>query len=100
MQDGYGAANGASSYSAPSAAPLPGGLGGGAGLQRGCSSGAGTSAGAGSQEARVVDKVCTPAGLRAAPDREDLRAFVEAVSSLDGQEVARLLQDRMVSAAQ
>jgi hypothetical protein len=45
----------------------------------------------------VVEKICTPAGLRAAPDREDLQAFVEAVSSLDGNEVARLLQERMVS---
>jgi hypothetical protein len=37
-----------------------------------------------------------PAGLRLAPDAEDLRRFVEGVSSLDGLRVAELLRARMV----
>lgn len=99
LQDAYDAANGnGSGYTAP----LPaGGEGLGAGMGGATrfapSSAAAGSSGSGSQEARAVDKVCTPAGLRAAPDREDLRVFVEAVSALDGQQVAQLLQERLVS---
>lgn len=43
-----------------------------------------------------MGKICTPAGLRAAPDRSDLQSFVEMISSLDGTQVARLLQEKMV----
>lgn len=47
-------------------------------------------------EAHLVDDMCTPGGLRAQPDREDLRHFVESAASLDGTAVAELLQAKMV----
>mgnify|MGYP001810711119 CR=1 FL=1 len=47
-------------------------------------------------EQRLVDRLCTPAGLRAAPSGEDLRAFVEGLAPLDGPAVARLLQRKLV----
>ncbi len=42
--------------------------------------------------------MCTPGGLRAQPDREDLRLFVENAASLNGTTVAELLQAKMVCA--
>lgn len=42
---------------------------------------------------------CGRAGLRLAPEQEDLRRFVEAVGSLDGLKVAELLRDKMVRRA-
>ncbi|GAB4815066.1 hypothetical protein N2152v2_002112 [Parachlorella kessleri] len=86
-EDGYSGANGDAGGDYGRGAVPPG-----AGAAAAAAAAAGGSQ---QQEARAVDKVCTPAGLRAAPDREDLQAFVEAVSSLDGREVARLLQERM-----
>ena len=47
-------------------------------------------------EAHLVDDMCTPGGLRAQPDREDLRLFVESAASLNGTVVAELLQAKMV----
>ena len=91
MQEGYSGANGDAGGDYGSGAAPPGAA---------AAAAAAAAAGGSQQEARAVDKVCTPAGLRAAPDREDLQAFVEAVSSLDGREVARLLQERMVSRLQ
>ncbi len=44
-----------------------------------------------------LSRVCGRAGLRLAPEQEDLRRFVEAVGSLDGLKVAELLRDKMVS---
>ena len=55
----------------------------------------GAGAGAG-DEAHLVDDMCTPGGLRAQPDREDLRLFVENAASLNGTTVAQLLQAKMV----
>jgi len=49
-------------------------------------------------EAHLVDDMCTPGGLRAQPDREDLRLFVENAASLNGTTVAELLQAKMVCA--
>ncbi|KAL3140272.1 hypothetical protein ABBQ38_004540 [Trebouxia sp. C0009 RCD-2024] len=46
-------------------------------------------------EAHLVDDMCTPGGLRAQPDREDLRQFVESAASLSGTAVAELLQAKM-----
>jgi hypothetical protein len=50
-----------------------------------------------STTARLVNRLCTPGGLRAAPDRSYLQAFVEGMSSLDGTEVAKLLEEKLVS---
>lgn len=47
-------------------------------------------------EQRLVDRLCTPAGLRAAPGSEDLKAFVEGLGPLDGDVVARLLEKKLV----
>lgn len=52
--------------------------------------------GRGGDEAHLVDDMCTPGGLRAQPDREDLRLFVENAASLNGTTVAELLQAKMV----
>lgn len=50
--------------------------------------------------AHLVDDMCTPGGLRAQPDREDLRLFVENAASLNGTYVAERLQAKMVGALQ
>lgn len=50
----------------------------------------------GGDESHLVDDMCTPGGLRAQPDREDLRLFVENAASLNGTTVAELLQAKMV----
>lgn len=47
-------------------------------------------------ESHLVDDMCTPGGLRAQPDREDLRTFVENAASLNGTSIAELLQAKMV----
>ena len=57
---------------------------------------AGSGGSGGAAEQRAVDRICMPAGLRAAPSREDLRAFVDATASLDGAAVAQLLQRKLV----
>lgn len=62
----------------------------------GSSTAAGTSSSGGAAEQRAVERICTPAGLRTAPSREDLRAFVDAIASLDGTAVAQLLQRKLV----
>ncbi|MEW5297566.1 MAG: hypothetical protein WDW36_000769 [Sanguina aurantia] len=51
----------------------------------------GSSAG----EQAVVDAMCTPGGMRVAPEAQDLRQFVESVSGMDGLRVAELLRDKM-----
>ena len=50
----------------------------------------------GSEEAALVDAMCTPGGLRAAPERDDLRLFVENIAAVNGTTVAELLRDKMV----
>ena len=57
----------------------------------------GGSGGGGGEEARLVNQVCTPGGMRAHPSREDLRIFVESVGSLSGVVVAERLEEKMVS---
>ena len=57
----------------------------------------GGSSGGGGEEARLVNQVCTPGGMRAHPSREDLRIFVESVGSLNGVVVAERLEEKMVS---
>lgn len=49
------------------------------------------------EEARLVNQVCTPGGVRAQPSAEDLRIFVESVGSLRGNEVAQQLEAKLVS---
>eukprot|EP00884_Botryococcus_braunii_P011304 jgi/Botrbrau1/20174/Bobra.0173s0072.1 len=53
------------------------------------------SSGSGAEEERLVDNICTPGGLRAQPDREDLRLFVETAAGLSGQRIAKLLQAKI-----
>ena len=50
----------------------------------------------GSEEAQLVDALCTPGGLRAAPEREDLRVFVESIATVNGTTIADLLREKMV----
>lgn len=90
MQAGGPPLAAASSNSAGLAAAAGGGrpLGGGGS--------ASSSAAEAAAEAKLVDRLCAPAGLRAAPSREDLQAFVAAVSALDGLAVARLLEQKLV----
>lgn len=45
----------------------------------------------------MVDAMCTPGGMRVAPEAQDLRQFVESVSGMDGLRVAELLREKMVS---
>lgn len=91
MQTGGPPLAAASSNSAGLAAAAGGGrpLGGGGGS-------ASAAAAEAAAEAKLVDRLCAPAGLRAAPSREDLQAFVAAVSALDGLAVARLLEQKLV----
>ncbi|KAK9803894.1 hypothetical protein WJX72_002592 [[Myrmecia] bisecta] len=51
----------------------------------------------GSEEQRLVDQICTPGGLRAQPEREDLRVFVESTANHNGPTLARLLQNKLES---
>ena len=69
---------------APSAAPA------------GSSAAAGASGSGGAAEQRAVERICTPAGLRTAPSRDDLRAFMDAIASLNGVAVAQALQRKLV----
>ena len=48
------------------------------------------------EEARLVDGICTPGGLRAQPDRADLQTFVESLGSLDGGTLVELLTAKIV----
>lgn len=43
-----------------------------------------------------MDDMCTPQGLRAQPDREALRVFVENAASMNGPQIAQHLQAKMV----
>ena len=52
--------------------------------------------GSGGGEQRLVDELCAPGGMRAAPDPQDLRLFVESASSMDGLRVGELLIEKMV----
>lgn len=56
-----------------------------------------TNKSAGGDASRLVNQICTPGGLRAQPSREDLRIFVESLGSQSGQEIAELLEDKLVS---
>jgi hypothetical protein len=47
-------------------------------------------------EEDLVGNLCAPGGMRAAPDPEDLRQFVEAASSMDGLRIGELLMQKMV----
>ncbi|CAL5227111.1 g10020 [Coccomyxa viridis] len=58
-----------------------------------------TAAAEGSEEERAVEGICALGGLRAQPSREDLRMFVENVASLNGAQVAELLQAKMEGAS-
>ena len=49
----------------------------------------------GSEEG-LVGEICTPGGMRSAPDPEDLRKFVEAASLMDGLRIGELLIAKMV----
>jgi hypothetical protein len=60
----------------------------------------GSGHGGGGGEARLVDQICTPGGLRAQPTREDLRIFVESAGSMNGDALAQLLEAKMVRAIQ
>jgi hypothetical protein len=48
-----------------------------------------------SREYRLVDKICTPSGMRAAPSSEDLNKFIDAAAALDGVELALALQHKL-----
>jgi hypothetical protein len=52
--------------------------------------------GNGADEEQLVENICTPGGLRAQPDREDLRLFVESAAGVSGQRVAQLLHAKIV----
>jgi len=60
--------------------------------------GGGSGGGGGGEEARVVEALCAPGGLRAAPAADALRLFVERASGLDGGRVAGLLREQLVRA--
>ena len=51
----------------------------------------------GSDEERLVENICSRGGLRAQPDREALRLFVESLTNLSGSKVAHQLQHKIVS---
>ena len=56
-----------------------------------------TAAADGSEEERLVESICSRGGLRAQPDREALRLFVESLANLSGAKVAQQLQHKIVS---
>lgn len=70
--------------------------GGSPGAAAGRSMLGGAGSGAGGEEGRAVEALCAPGGLRAAPDADALRLFVERVSGLDGARVAELLCAQLV----
>ncbi|KAK9866534.1 hypothetical protein WJX84_009352 [Apatococcus fuscideae] len=49
----------------------------------------------GSEEERLVENICSRGGLRAQPDREALRLFVESLTNLSGSKVAHQLQHKI-----
>lgn len=52
------------------------------------------------EEVRLVDSICTPGGLRAQPDKADLKTFVESLgNNLDGELLVALLTSKMVHAS-
>lgn len=53
----------------------------------------------GADEEQLVEGICTPGGLRAQPDREHLRLFVESAAGVSGQRIAQLLQAKIVRRA-
>lgn len=59
---------------------------------------AAASEGGGEYEARLVDEVTAPGGVRASISREELRKFITSVKSLDSRNVAALLQARLEGA--
>ena len=50
-----------------------------------------------SRETRLVERLCMPSGIRAAPSAEDLKSFVEAVAAMDGGAIAAALHQKLVS---
>jgi hypothetical protein len=48
-----------------------------------------------SREYCLVERICIPSGMRAAPSSEDLHKFVEATATLDGVELALALQRKL-----
>ncbi|KAK9841847.1 hypothetical protein WJX81_007132 [Elliptochloris bilobata] len=54
-----------------------------------------SGSGGGGEEGRAVEALCAPGGLRAAPDADALRLFVERVSGLNGGRVAELLRAQL-----
>ena len=44
----------------------------------------------------LVDDLCAPRGMRAQPDRDDLKQFVETAASMNGRLIAERLQAKMV----
>lgn len=49
-----------------------------------------------SRETRLVERLCTPSGMRAAPSAEDLKGFVAAVGEMDGGAIAAALHQKLV----
>ena len=49
-----------------------------------------------SEEERLVENICSRGGLRAQPDREALRLFVESLANLNGPKTAQQLQHKIV----
>ncbi|KAH7621895.1 hypothetical protein Ndes2526B_g02709 [Nannochloris sp. 'desiccata'] len=48
-----------------------------------------------SREYRLVDRICTPSGMRVAPNSEDLDKFINDAAALDGVELASALQHKL-----
>eukprot|EP01023_Acetabularia_acetabulum_P031511 TRINITY_DN29559_c0_g1_i4.p1 TRINITY_DN29559_c0_g1~~TRINITY_DN29559_c0_g1_i4.p1 ORF type:complete len:610 (+),score=93.96 TRINITY_DN29559_c0_g1_i4:75-1832(+) len=46
-------------------------------------------------EEQIVDEICSPGGIRAAPSSEDLKRFVEKCSVLDGDKIATYLETKI-----
>jgi hypothetical protein len=47
------------------------------------------------REYLLVDRICTPSGMRVAPTSEDLSKFIDAAVALDGVELASALQHKL-----
>lgn len=88
---GGGRGSGYDGYRSPEGAPTFRPLGGGAG-------GGDAAAPMGvdtAYESRLVDEITMPAGVRAAPQKDQLQAFVQKCSSLDSYKIASLLGDKL-----
>ncbi len=48
-----------------------------------------------SREYLLVERICTPSGMRAAPSTEDLNIFIDATVNVDGVELAVALQHKL-----